>query len=413
MGHLSVADQKKANLERARELDLSKGFDIGLPIATAVLGLVPVIGQVLGLFSLFFKSRAQKNLENFNEIKKSGPAWLWNAAKQRVGLRLPITREFLDRLHIAGDIAFPSWDPVRVDVTNTILVALGTDPIHAERARALIASVPETVGPLNMPIGFNLGVNTAWPQPGQPGAQPLGIGPTGMPQLLSSFLPTGLGNRAVQNAQQALVAAGFPPGAVPQSGLNAFQPSGVTDMGLFSALAGVTSSIGAGIGAIGGGIGSAIGAIGGSLGQIIPGALNLVGGVLGIPGVLGGGQQVVQPRALGTGPVTSLSGFGSSSFGPGATVTGIPFATLAQGTMTQQLTAEARELASGGLASPFKVTCGGSRLAAQTHIQINPVTGSLTWFKPAGKPILWSGDLAATKRVARIAKRARRSRGKR
>lgn len=184
-------------------------------------------------------------------------------------------------------------------------------------------------------------------------------------------------------------------------------------MGLFSALAGVTSSIGAGIGAIGGGIGSAIGAIGGSLGQIIPGALNLVGGVLGIPGVLGGGQQVVQPRALGTGPVTSLSGFGSSSFGPGATVTGIPFATLAQGTMTQQLTAEARELASGGLASPFKVTCGGSRLAAQTHIQINPVTGSLTWFKPAGKPILWSGDLAATKRVARIAKRARRSRGKR
>jgi hypothetical protein len=45
---------------------------------------------------------------------------------------------------------------------------------------------------------------------------------------------------------------------------------------------------------------------------------------------------------------------------------------------------------------------------AQPFVSANPVSGKLTWFKPAGKPILWSGDLTACRRVNRIASRARR-----
>lgn len=42
----------------------------------------------------------------------------------------------------------------------------------------------------------------------------------------------------------------------------------------------------------------------------------------------------------------------------------------------------------------------------------NPVTGKPTFFKHAGRPILFSGDLRACKTVARIASRARRVRGR-
>ena len=57
------------------------------------------------------------------------------------------------------------------------------------------------------------------------------------------------------------------------------------------------------------------------------------------------------------------------------------------------------------LTSPFVPTMAGAR--AQPFIASNPVTGATTWFKPAGKPILWSGDLTACRRVGKIARRAR------
>lgn len=63
------------------------------------------------------------------------------------------------------------------------------------------------------------------------------------------------------------------------------------------------------------------------------------------------------------------------------------------------------------LTSPFFPTMAGAR--AQAFISPNPVTGKLTWFKPAGKPILWSGDLTACRRVGRIARRARTASRKR
>lgn len=58
--------------------------------------------------------------------------------------------------------------------------------------------------------------------------------------------------------------------------------------------------------------------------------------------------------------------------------------------------------------SPFRPTMAGAR--AQPFMMCNPVTGALTWFKPAGRPILFSGDLSACKRVEKVARRARRAR---
>ena len=59
------------------------------------------------------------------------------------------------------------------------------------------------------------------------------------------------------------------------------------------------------------------------------------------------------------------------------------------------------------LTSPFVPTMAGAR--SQPFVMPNPVTGAITWFKPAGRPILWSGDLTACKRVGKIAARARRA----
>ncbi len=62
------------------------------------------------------------------------------------------------------------------------------------------------------------------------------------------------------------------------------------------------------------------------------------------------------------------------------------------------------------LMSPFAP--GGTRgLRAKTHVQTDPVSGRAVWFKPAGTPLLWSGDLTACKRVRKVASRARRARG--
>ena len=57
------------------------------------------------------------------------------------------------------------------------------------------------------------------------------------------------------------------------------------------------------------------------------------------------------------------------------------------------------------LTFPFAPTMSGSR--AQTFIALNPSTGAPTWFRPAGRPILWSSDLTACRRVNKIARRAR------
>jgi len=63
----------------------------------------------------------------------------------------------------------------------------------------------------------------------------------------------------------------------------------------------------------------------------------------------------------------------------------------------------------GGPSTPmFRPTMAGAR--AMFFRTQNPVTGQDTWFRPAGRPLLWSGDLNACKRVNKIARRARRKR---
>lgn len=62
----------------------------------------------------------------------------------------------------------------------------------------------------------------------------------------------------------------------------------------------------------------------------------------------------------------------------------------------------------GGATPAFRPTMAGAR--AQFFRTPNPATGQDTWFRPAGRPILWSGDLTACKRVKKVARRAARKR---
>ena len=41
----------------------------------------------------------------------------------------------------------------------------------------------------------------------------------------------------------------------------------------------------------------------------------------------------------------------------------------------------------------------------KAHMKTNPCTGKGTWFTPRGRPLLFSGDLSAAKRVDRVTKR--------
>jgi len=59
--------------------------------------------------------------------------------------------------------------------------------------------------------------------------------------------------------------------------------------------------------------------------------------------------------------------------------------------------------------APFRAGRVGAN--PSTFVVPNPVTGAPTWFKPAGRPLLWSGDLRAAKTVRRIARLAKRRAG--
>jgi hypothetical protein len=62
---------------------------------------------------------------------------------------------------------------------------------------------------------------------------------------------------------------------------------------------------------------------------------------------------------------------------------------------------------SGALFRQGATTVRPARLVMVAH----PETGEPVFFRPAGRPILWSSDLAASRRVARIAARVSRARG--
>ncbi len=111
----------------------------------------------------------------------------------------------------------------------------------------------------------------------------------------------------------------------------------------------------------------------------------LLGAAPGIIGALGlgpAGQQ--QPTALPGGAPTQVLQLPSFDI-PGIDIT-------PQGT--------------AALGRAFRPTAAGA--SAQRHLRINPVTGRATWFGPLGRPMLFSGDFAAKRRVEKIAGRAAR-----
>lgn len=61
----------------------------------------------------------------------------------------------------------------------------------------------------------------------------------------------------------------------------------------------------------------------------------------------------------------------------------------------------------GMVTSPWR----GSHATPQPWMAQNPVTGSLVWFGPLGRPVLWSGDISRIKRVKKILGRAHRRLG--
>ncbi len=65
----------------------------------------------------------------------------------------------------------------------------------------------------------------------------------------------------------------------------------------------------------------------------------------------------------------------------------------------------------GGITSPFVASNATGLRKNSAWVVCNPVNGKMEWAKFAGKPLLWSGDLAACKRVKKIAGRARRASG--
>jgi len=97
---------------------------------------------------------------------------------------------------------------------------------------------------------------------------------------------------------------------------------------------------------------------------------------------------------------------------PGGTTTmpGFPSAKTEVGAGVLQIPSTAGF--AGGCPSLF--SAGGMSARPISMFMVpNPITGKPTFFKHAGRPILFSGDLRACKTVNRIAARARRVRGRR
>ena len=133
------------------------------------------------------------------------------------------------------------------------------------------------------------------------------------------------------------------------------------------------------------------GSLGGSFIDLVREALPIFAPL--IPGTAANRGQVPQalPGGLSFGnpqPGLQIPGTDVTLGGPGGMVTSTSMALMG---------------------APFRPTMAGA--AARTFVVANPVTGKATWFRPAGRPILWSGDLTVCKRVKRIARRARRSGG--
>ncbi|GAI89212.1 unnamed protein product [marine sediment metagenome] len=74
--------------------------------------------------------------------------------------------------------------------------------------------------------------------------------------------------------------------------------------------------------------------------------------------------------------------------------------------MPGQYGAQCRGGGTALIQAPQAFTEGAPGLRARsTFIVQNPMTGNLNWYRNMGKPVLFSGDLAAEKRVSRVRRR--------
>ena len=133
-------------------------------------------------------------------------------------------------------------------------------------------------------------------------------------------------------------------------------------------------------------------------GSILSAGGELLGGVLrgatGVPSTSG----TIYGTGTWGGPV-----YGSPGIFPGVPVApgGSPLSSV-----LEQMAGAAGGGAVATLGSPWSP---GVRSARPKLFMVpNPVTGSPTWFRPAGRPILFSGDFAAVRRLRKVAGRARR-----
>lgn len=149
---------------------------------------------------------------------------------------------------------------------------------------------------------------------------------------------------------------------------------------------------------------------GGGFGGFIPPQQQTFPGVPGPP--LGGAVTFPQQEA-------PMAGFLRTALPGGAPIVQAGFGPLAGGLLGgllgegigSQLFGGGQAMTPQGAVCPTLFVPARSALRAVRMFRItNPSTGADVWYRNAGRPILWSGDFAAVKRVRRVAGKARRKR---
>lgn len=163
-------------------------------------------------------------------------------------------------------------------------------------------------------------------------------------------------------------------------------------------------------------------------------AVNQVGGALGQNAVIGDGRsgRAVQVNQTGIRPVSTGLPLGSSIdpatgflIDQTGRILGRGAATAATVQAANQLGLPRAQQVRGGIldvpgidivpdgASELFEMFGrrGATTPAKEFVAVNPTSGRAQWFRPAGRPLVWSSDLTACKRVKKLAARARRAQG--
>jgi len=119
---------------------------------------------------------------------------------------------------------------------------------------------------------------------------------------------------------------------------------------------------------------------GGDDGGFLSGISNLAGGIGAVINAVRGGNSVAMPGGYGGLQLGNYGGIFPNAIGAGINSL----------------------LGTGPIIPGSSCAIGGAVGVT------NPATGKMVWFRRAGRPLLWSGDLAACKRVRRAASHARR-----